>query len=334
MSATASTRPAAEHATLYEHCRRALERGATAGAHGLPLMGSGDWNDGMNRVGAEGRGESVWLGWFLHATLSRFAALCERRGDAGQAAAYRAASGGAAGRRWSATAGMASGTCAPSTTTAPRWAPAQNAECQIDAIAQSWAVLSGAGDPDRVGAGHGCGSPAPGARGRPPASALHPALRQDAARPRLHQGLPAGHPRERRPIHARGAVDRLGLCRAGPNGDGGKRSSGCSTPSTTPTRQQQWSATRSSRMSSPPTSTASLRTPGRGGWTWYTGSAAWMYRLGLEGILGLRRVGGGCSSCRASPPIGPATKRPIAMAHDLPHSGLQRRARMELARLT
>ncbi len=75
--------------TLYDHCRRALERGHTAGGHGLPLMGSGDWNDGMNRVGVEGRGESIWLGWFLHATLVRFAAVCEARGDAAQGAAYR-----------------------------------------------------------------------------------------------------------------------------------------------------------------------------------------------------------------------------------------------------
>jgi cyclic beta-1,2-glucan synthetase len=73
----------AETYTLYEHCRRALEKGATAGVHGLPLMGGGDWNDGMNRVGSEGRGESVWLGWFLCATWMRFADLCAGRGDNG-----------------------------------------------------------------------------------------------------------------------------------------------------------------------------------------------------------------------------------------------------------
>ena len=67
----------AETHTLYEHCRRALERGSTSGAHGLPLMGSGDWNDGMNRVGAGGQGESVWMGWFLHTALTRFAALAK-----------------------------------------------------------------------------------------------------------------------------------------------------------------------------------------------------------------------------------------------------------------
>ena len=90
-------------ASLYEHCRRALERGTTSGGHGLPLMGSGDWNDGMNRVGAGGRGESVWLGWFLHATLARFAALCERRGRCRSGGNLSAARGGVAagvGAKW------------------------------------------------------------------------------------------------------------------------------------------------------------------------------------------------------------------------------------------
>ena len=127
-------------------------------------MGSGDWNDGMNRVGAGGRGESIWLGWFLHATLSRFADLCERRGDTAQAAAYRekaAALQEALERNgwdgeWYLRAFYDDGSPLGSS---------QNAECQIDAIAQSWAVLSHAGDPAPIGSGHGCGSPAPGARG-------------------------------------------------------------------------------------------------------------------------------------------------------------------------
>jgi len=75
--------------SLFEHCRRALERATTAGRHGLPLMGDGDWNDGMNRVGAEGRGESVWLGWFLCATMDRFATLSDTRKDASLAATWR-----------------------------------------------------------------------------------------------------------------------------------------------------------------------------------------------------------------------------------------------------
>ena len=90
--------PTGETFTLYEHCRRALRKGTTAGRHGIPLMGGGDWNDGMNRVGIEGKGESIWLGWFLHATLTTFAALCMDRGDEAQACTLSTAGGGS-GRR-------------------------------------------------------------------------------------------------------------------------------------------------------------------------------------------------------------------------------------------
>jgi len=110
-----------ESASLLEHCRRAVERGLTAGPHGLPLMGSGDWNDGLNRVGIGGKGESVWLGWFLVRVLKDFAELCERRGRKDEG-----------GKRGSVRTGLckplsrAGGTgdciCAPSLTTALRWA--------------------------------------------------------------------------------------------------------------------------------------------------------------------------------------------------------------------
>src|SRR5205823_4019494 len=79
-----------ETGSLYEHCVRALDRSLQTGAHGLPLMGSGDWNDGMNRVGHEGKGESVWVGWFLHTTLAQFAPFCAARKDTKRAQAYRA----------------------------------------------------------------------------------------------------------------------------------------------------------------------------------------------------------------------------------------------------
>nr|MBP7687213.1 hypothetical protein [Thermoflexales bacterium] len=140
---------APEAYTLYEHCRRALEKGTTAGAHGLPLMGSGDWNDGMNRVGIDGRGESVWLGWFLCATLTRFAELCAGRNDRAQAATYRqraaelslAIEASAWDGAWYRRAYYDDDTPLGSAT---------NNDCQIDSIAQSWAVLSGAGDLDRA----------------------------------------------------------------------------------------------------------------------------------------------------------------------------------------
>src|SRR4029450_4311756 len=82
-------RVSGEEGSLFEHCVRAIDRGLTTGAHGLPLIGSCDWNDGMNRVGREGRGESVWLGFFLHVVLSEFAPLCEARGDLARAQRYR-----------------------------------------------------------------------------------------------------------------------------------------------------------------------------------------------------------------------------------------------------
>ena len=133
---------AAESGTLFEHCVRALDRGITTGAHGLPLMGGGDWNDGMNRVGRAGKGESVWLGFFLHAVLNDFAPICAAQGDGARAERYRGEAerlSGVLARAWDG-----------------EWylrghyddgAPlgsAQDEECRIDSIAQSWAVLSGA----------------------------------------------------------------------------------------------------------------------------------------------------------------------------------------------
>ncbi len=231
-------------ATLYEHCRRALERGTTAGGHGLPLMGSGDWNDGMNRVGAGGRGESVWLGWFLHATLSRFAAICERRADAGQAAAYRQRAealrqalerngwdGG-----WYLRAFYDDGTPLGS---------AQDAECRIDSLAQSWAVLSRAGEPGR-------------------AVQAMDAVQRLLVRPDDHLVLLFTPPLDKTPrdpgyikgylpgIRRTAASTRTQRCGApGPLPSWGslrrqRGSSGCSTQSTIRTRVPRWSSTKSS----------------------------------------------------------------------------------------
>ncbi len=138
-----------ERASLYGHCVRAILKGLQFGAHGLPLIGSGDWNDGMNLVGAEGRGESVWLGFFLHAVLTPFAELARTRGDTifagrclSEAAALRVRleESGWDGS-WYRRAYFDDGSPLGSSS---------NAECQIDSIAQSWSVLSGAADPDRA----------------------------------------------------------------------------------------------------------------------------------------------------------------------------------------
>ena len=145
MTASSSPTVSDEVGTLFEHCARGLDASLEVGYHGLPLIGTGDWNDGMNRVGELGQGESVWLGWLLYAALSDFAPLAEARGDTVRALAWRAHASALQEPRWSARPGTASGTGAPGSTTARRSARQRTTECRIDSIAQSWAVISGAG---------------------------------------------------------------------------------------------------------------------------------------------------------------------------------------------
>src|SRR5262249_22965155 len=135
--------------TVYEHCCRALDRGLTNGAHGLPLIGCGDWNDGMNRVGRDGKGESVWLGFFIDYVLQRMLPICASRGDEQRVARYRdyreklvialnsAGWDGAWYRRAYYDDGQPIGSRSCD-------------ECQIDALAQAWAVISGVAPPNRA----------------------------------------------------------------------------------------------------------------------------------------------------------------------------------------
>ena len=137
-----------ERATLFEHCARGLDHALEVGVHGLPLFGTGDWNDGMNRVGEQGKGESVWLGWFLHATLTAFAPVAAARGESvratrwlAHAAALRESLEQAWDGDWYRRGYFDDGT--------PLGA-AGGDECRIDSIAQTWSVISGAGDAARA----------------------------------------------------------------------------------------------------------------------------------------------------------------------------------------
>ena len=196
-------RVSAEDGTLFEHCVRAIDEGLTAGAHGLPLFGSGDWNDGMNRVGPEGRGESTWLGFFLHTVLTDFAPLCrgaERR--RARRPLPRTRRGGSRPRleqawdgEWYRRGYYDDGTPLGS---------AQNDECRIDSISQSWAVLSGAVPHRFAERAMDAVRTSLIARGSQIAAAAPSAVRSFGAGAGLHQGLPAGRPRKRRPVHARG----------------------------------------------------------------------------------------------------------------------------------
>ena len=182
-----------ETATLFEHCARGLDQSLAIGVHGLPLIGTGDWNDGMNRVGERGQGESVWLGWLLHATLTAFARLADARHEAVHAAAWRthAASLRASLEReawdgdWYRRAYFDDGT--------PLGSAISN-ECRIDSIAQSWAVISRRSGPRACDPRHGVGRARTDSSEGRAGVAVHAAVRQDATRSGLHQGISARHP--------------------------------------------------------------------------------------------------------------------------------------------
>jgi cyclic beta-1,2-glucan synthetase len=276
-------------ASLYEHCATALDLSLAQGVHGLPLIGTGDWNDGMNRVGAAGRGESVWLGWFLLKTLNDFMPVAVERGDLERSTRWQdriitlqaALEAHGWDGSWYKRGYFDDGSSLGS---------AQNQECRIDAIAQSWAVLSGGASPERA------------------LSAMDQSYIQ-LVRPEDKLALlftPPFDKTEKDP----------GYIKAYPPGireNGGQYSHGVI-----------WSIFAHSKLGQNDRANQlfSMINPinhalnendartykvepyviaadvysvapyvGRGGWTWYTGSAGWMYRAGMEAILGVTQEG-------------------------------------------
>ncbi len=278
-----------ESATLYQHCVRAIERGLNFGAHGLPLMGSGDWNDGMNRVGKDGRGESVWLAFFLYDVLTRFAKLARARQDTLfadrclthaqqlQSNIEQQAWDGQWYRRAFYDNGDTLGSQA-------------DLECQIDSLPQSWAVLSGGGDPSRA---------------RQALQAVDQRLvHRDTGLIQLFE------PPFAKSSHDPGYIQGYF---PGVRENGGQY-----------THAAVWTATAFAQMgeherawelfalinpihhSATPAALATYKVEpyvvaadvyavaphtGRGGWTWYTGAAGWMYRLLIETLLGANLEG-------------------------------------------
>jgi len=274
---------------LHEHCRRALARGSTSGAHGLPLIGSGDWNDGMNRVGAGGQGESVWLGWFLHATLSRYADLCQRSGRAEEASGYRQRAGAVRSAMESAGWDGAWYRRAYDDEGEPIGA-AQNDEWQIDSVAQSWAVLSGAGDRTRAEQAmrevmERLVRPADGL-----VLLAAPPFDRTPRNPGYLRGYPPGV-RENGGAYMHAAMWVAWACADLGWGEEAYALFCMLNPvlrSDTPEKSEHY---RVEPYVVAGDISAQPGHAGEGGWTWYTGSAAWMYRLGVERILGLRRMG-------------------------------------------
>ncbi|HEX9119403.1 MAG TPA: glycosyl hydrolase family 65 protein, partial [Terriglobales bacterium] len=273
-------------ATLYEHCVRAILKGLGVGEHGLPLIGSGDWNDGMNLVGEHGTGESVWLGFFLYAVLLQFAEVSRLRGDV--SFAERCQAEAAQMRRnieqngwdgeWYRRAYFDDGSPLGSAT---------NAECQIDSIAQSWAVLSGAGNVERSRMAMDAVDRRLVRREFGLIQLLDPPFDKSDLNPGSIKGYVPGV-RENggqythAAIWAAMAFAALGdHSRAWELFDMINPVNHAKSPEAIDTYKVEPYVIAADVYALSPHI-------GRGGWTWYTGSAGWMYRLILESLLGLR----------------------------------------------
>ena len=276
--------------TVYEHCWRAIERAYRLGENGMPLMGIGDWNDGMNSIGDLGRGESVWLGWFLCDVLERFAAICELRGEAARALTCRnrrqaiadALNERAWDGEWYRRARADEG----------HWIGSnRNEEARIDAIAQSWSVISGAAPRDRALKAMRSFDRELVDRGLAVARLLTPPFDRTDPNPGYIQGYPPGI-RENGAQYTHGVIwSVVAWCMLG---DGNKAAE--LFHMLNPLAHARSPGDVRTYAGEPYVMAADVYTSapheGRAGWTWYTGSSGWMYQAGIEWILGLRREGG------------------------------------------
>lgn len=275
--------------SVFDHCCRAIERSMKLGAHGIPLMGSGDWNDGMSTVGHQGKGESVWLGWFLYSVLLEFSDLCDRKGDEDRATRYRDHAAliaknidqNAWDGAWYRRAYFDDGTPLGSS---------QNTECKIDSISQSWAVISGAGDKDKVHQAMDSVMKYLVSKDDGLIKLLMPPFDSGDLKPGyIKSYVPGVRENGGQYTHASTwvvlAFTKLGM------GD---------------VAMELFSMINPIHHTRTPIEVAKYKTEpyvvaadvyaapghtGRGGWTWYTGAAGWLYRVALEGILGLERRG-------------------------------------------
>ncbi len=279
----------AQSATLFEHCARALDRSLAVGSHGLPLIGTGDWNDGMNRVGSAGKGESVWLGWFLHTILWEFARLADARGERRRAEMWRlhvsalkaSLEREAWDGEWYRRAYFDDGTPLGSAT---------NTECRIDSIAQSWGVLSGAAEPARAARAMAAVEKYLVDRDNRLVLLFTPPFDQASPDPGYIKGYLPGV-RENGGQYTHAAIWSVLAFAA--LGDGDKAGELFSLLN--PINHASSRAGVYRYKVEPYVVAADIYAEpphiGRGGWTWYTGSAGWMYRAGIEWILGFRLRG-------------------------------------------
>ena len=271
--------------SVYDHAVRAIDRSMKFGSHGLPLMGCGDWNDGMNLVGKNGKGESVWLAFFLYEVLNQFATLARQRDDVGTADRLELEAGRLRGNieqsawdgKWYRRAYFDDGTPLGSS---------ENMECQIDSISQSWSVLSGAGTQDRTTIAMESLYKRLVKSDEQLILLLDPPFDKSALDPGYIKGYVPGV-RENGGQYTHGAIwTAMAFAEMGQ----------------TDRAWELFSMINPIHHGSTPAGIGKYRAEpyvvaadvygvaphvGRGGWTWYTGSAGWMYRLIIESLLGL-----------------------------------------------
>jgi cyclic beta-1,2-glucan synthetase len=275
-------------ASLFEHCALALDTALDVGAHGLPLMGTGDWNDGMNRVGEQGRGESVWLGWFLYATLVPFADIAEARGEAARAAKWRAHAAAlktaldeAWDGDWYRRAYFDDGTPLGSVA---------NSECRIDSIAQSWSVISGAGEQAKSVRAMAAVEKYLVKREEGLVLLFTPPFEKALPDPGYIKGYPPGI-RENGGQYTHAALWAALACANSGEGDKAHEI----LAMVNPINHAASNAAIHRYKVEPYVVAADVYSVaphiGRGGWTWYTGSAGWLYRVALEALLGFKQHG-------------------------------------------
>ncbi|HVI42559.1 MAG TPA: protein ndvB, partial [Anaerovoracaceae bacterium] len=276
-----------EVSSIFDHCIRSIEHGLRFGERGLPLIGGGDWNDGMNTVGNGGKGESVWLGWFLCTTLQKFIPICRKMEDHERAERYlqiidqivEAIETNGWDGNWYKRAFFDNGAPLGSV---------NNKECKIDSLAQSWAVISGKGDPARVKKALDSLEDYLVMREAGLIKLLTPPFDEGELEPGYIKGyVPGVRENGGQYTHAAAWV----IIAFAMTGDGDKASElfGLINPVNHTRTDREYSIYKGEPYVMAADVYSVPPHVGRGGWTWYTGTASWVYKAGLENILGFSK---------------------------------------------
>lgn len=278
-----------ESSSVYEHCIRAIERSLKYGQHDIPLMGSGDWNDGMNKVGNKGRGESIWLGWFICTILRKFVPICEKMKDEERAKKYLVTASKIANAiekngwdgQWYRRAYFDDGTPLGSS---------ENTECIIDSLAQSWAIISGYGKSDRTAEAMASVEKYLIKEDKGLILLFTPPFDESDLEPGYIKGYVPGV-RENGGQYTHGATWVINAFALMGEGDKAWNLYNLINPINHTRTPIECSTYRVEPYVMAADVYAVSPHEGRGGWTWYTGAAGWMYRVGIEYILGLKKRG-------------------------------------------